>query len=229
MIGQVIKKSATDVWDELLYMIVFNVVWLVGIMPGFIVIVSGATASFLPLVIIGVLVFWIPLPFATFGLFGIAKDIGDGKGIKFGNFFSHARRMWKPAYIWGGINLVVFVVLWINLNFYGSIEARWAAIAQLFFVAVAIFWVILQLLVLGVYPRLVEPGFKLALRNAAVIMARQPLMILVLLVVIALFIVATRIFAAITFLLPFSVTAVVANNIVETVVSEELERQQAGE
>lgn len=205
MIGRVIKKSATDVWDELLYVIVFNVVWLVGAVS---------------------IIFW---PFVTFGLFFIAKDIGDGKGIKFGNFFSYARQTLKPAYIWGGINLAMFVTLWLNLNFYSSFDAQWARIVQLLIIALAIFWGILQLIALGLYPHLVEPGFKLALRNAAVVIARQPLMILVLVVVIALFIVASLIFQSIIFLLPFSVIAIFANNVVDAIVSEEIERQEAGE
>jgi len=205
MVGQVIKKSATDVWDELLYVMIFNVVWLVGAVS---------------------IIFW---PFVTFGLFCIAKDIGDGKGIKFGNFFSYARQMWKPAYIWGGINLAMFVMLWLNLNFYGDLEAQRATrVAQLLIIALAIFWAILQLIVLGLYPRLVEPSFKLALRNAMVIMARQPLMILVLVVVIALLIVASVILQALIFLLPFSVIAVFTNNIVEAIVSQEIERQEVG-
>lgn len=201
MIGQVIKKSATDVWDELLYVIVFNVVWLVGAVS---------------------IIFW---PFVTFGLFSIAKDIGDGKGIKFSNFFSYARQMWKPAYIWGGINLAMFIMLWLNLNFYGGLEAQWAGIAQLLIIALAIFWAILQLIALGLYPRLVEPSFKLALRNAAVIMAHHPMMTLVLLVVIALLVVVSMIVQAIIFLLLFAVIAVFTNNIVEAIVSQELDRQ----
>lgn len=202
MIGWVIKKSVINVWDELLYVIVFNVVWLVG------------AAS---------IVLW---PFVTFGLFCIAKDIGEDKGIKFGNFFSYARQMWKPAYIWGGINLAVFMALWLNLSFYGGIEAQWAGIVQLVFIALTIFWGILQLIALGVYPRLEEPRFKLALRNAAVIMARQPLLILVLVVIIVLFIGASTIFPAILFLLPFSVIAIFTNNIVETIISQEIKRPE---
>ncbi len=135
--------------------------------------------------------------------------------------------MWRPAYIWGGMNLAIFVVLWLNLNFYAGLDAPWARVVQLFFIALAIFWAVLQLVVLGIYPRLVEPSFKLALRNSAVIMARHPVMILLLLVVIALFGVASMIFQVIVFLLPFSVTAIVANNIVEAIVKQEIERQEA--
>lgn len=202
MIWRVIKKSAIDTWDELLYAIIFNLIWLVGTL------------------------LLVPWPFVTFALFYIAKDIGDGKGIKFGNFFRYGRDNWKAAYIWGGINLAVLVVLWLNLNFYAGVDALWARLIQILFIAIIIFWSVLQLIVLALYPRLVESNFRLALRNAGVIVARYPLLPMVLIVTVVAMIGIVLLLNAIIFLLPFVFIAIVTNNLVGVVVNQELERRE---
>jgi hypothetical protein len=205
IILKVIKKSAIDVWDEMLYVIIFNVIWVVGTL------------------------LVVTYPFVTFGLFHTAHDIGLGKAIKMATFFAHGRRMLKPAYIWGGINLVVLVVIWFNLRFYEGIESQWAALAQMFFVSLALFWLVLQLIMLALYPRLVEPSFKLALRNAVIITGKHPLMVFSLLVLIALILVITSFLQAIVFLMTISVIAILTNNVVGALVDREIEQLEGEE
>lgn len=200
MIFSAIKKSAIDAWDELLLLMIFNVIWVVG------------TALILP---------W---PFVTFGLFYTVRDIGEGKGIKLNTFFNYGRQMLKPAYIWGGINLVILVALIGNLSFYGGFNAQWASLVQIFIMAVLFFWSLVQLIALALYPRLEEPSFKLAMRNAAVIIGRYPLPILALLLVITLLVVASVFFSALFFLITFSVIAVFINGVVSALIHQELKR-----
>jgi uncharacterized membrane protein YesL len=202
MIWHVLKKSVVDTWDELLYAIIYNFIWVVGTL---------------------LFVTW---PFVTFGLFYTAKDISDGKGIKFKKFFAYGRQYWKAAYIWGGINLGVLVLLGLNLNFYAGINTQWAGLMQLFFIAVTLLWSLTQIMALGVYPRLLEPSFKLALRNSAVIAARYPLMMVLLLAVIILMAALSLVFSAVILVLPFSFVAIFANNAVGAVLKREEERQE---
>lgn len=204
MIWRVIKKSATDFWDEMLYLILFNIIWLIG------------TALILP---------W---PFVTFGLFGLVYDVGEGKGIKFSTFFTHAAGMWRQAYVWGGINLAILLVIWINFNFYATIAAQWAAIVQLSLLSLLIFWAILQLFALAFYPRLEQPAFKLALRNAAIAIGQNPLVVLTLVIIIALVILLALFVQAILFLGAFALIALVANNLVGAIIAQKLARQVEG-
>lgn len=205
LIFNVIKQSAIDLWDEMLYLIIFNIICLIGIL------------------------LIIPGPFVTFGLYGLAYDVGQGRGIKFSTFFVHARRLWKQAYLWGGINLVVLLMLGLNLNFYSGIEAEWARIAQVVVFSVTFFWIMLQLVMLPLYPRLIEPGFKLALRNAAVVIGRYPLMVFALAVMVALVWGLTLIFPPVVFLGALAITAVVCNRVVGALVDKELEREAENE
>lgn len=200
MIWTALKQTVSEIWDELLYLMLFNVIALIGI------------------------ILIIPWPFVTFGLFEIAYDIGQGKGIKFTTFFTRAAQVWKQAYIWGIINLGVIIVLAVNLNFYANSTASWAAVAQILIMGLTIFWFTLQLIMLPLYPRLKEPGFRIALRNAAILIARYQLPTLVILVIMAVVIGLTAFLQQYWFLLMgfFSFTAVLCNRMVAEMVKKEL-------
>jgi len=79
---------------------------------------------------------------------------------------------------------------------------------------------------LGVYPRLLEPSFKLALRNSAVIAARYPLMMVLLLAVIILMAALSLVFSAVILVLPFSFVAIFSSNAVGAVLKREEKRQE---
>ena len=201
MIWISLRQAGSDIWDELFHLMLFNVVTLLGT------------------------ILIIPWPFVTFGLFEMAYDIGQGKGIKFTAFFSRAAQVWKQAYIWGLINLAAIIVILINLRFYATLEASWAAIAQILMVGIATFWFALQLIALPIYPRLEEPGFKLALRNAAILIGRYPFPVLTLLIIVVavvaliIFVPQLNLFIMLGF---FSFTAVLCNRMVGAMVRKEL-------
>lgn len=203
IIWRIIKQSALDVWEEMLYLVLFNVICLVGML------------------------LIIPWPFVTFALFFTLYDISQGKGIKLNTFIAHGRRMWKPAYIWGGMNLLAAVIFWTNLNFYSSFRAQWALIMQVLFLSLTVFWTILQLIILPLYPRLSEPSFKLALRNGAIVMGRYPLVIFVLVVFVVLIVLLAFLFPPIAFLIALVAIAAMANRTVEAAVERELTRGQS--
>jgi uncharacterized membrane protein YesL len=201
MMWAIVKNWAGDIWEEMFYLIVFNFIWLVG------------TALILP---------W---PLVTFGLYFTVYDIGEGKGIKLSTFFKHARQTWKQAYLWGGINLGLLIIWWVNLDFYSRLGTEWAALAQMFTVALAIFWIVLQLAALAFYPRLVNPGFKVAEQNALIAIGRYPHFTLILLVIIALVIAATLFFQILLLFGSFALIAVAANRLVDAVVRKERMRR----
>jgi hypothetical protein len=116
MMWTIIRNSAADFWDEMLFLIIFNVIWIIG------------------------LVLIIPWPLVTFGLFYTVHDIGEAKGIGFGTFWGYARRTWRQAALWGAINAGVLIIAWVNLRIYDRLEAQWAGLAQTLVVAVGLCW-----------------------------------------------------------------------------------------
>jgi len=207
MIWTAIKQAGADIWEELLNLVLFNLVVLAGTL------------------------LIIPWPFVTFGLFEMTYDIGQGKGIKFAMLFSRAAQVWKQAYIWGGINLGIVIVVLTNLNFYANFATWWAMMAQTLLILAATFWLALQLIMLPLYPRLEKPGFKIALRNAAVLMARYPLPALTILFIVSLMIGLTfvirqcNLFAVLGI---FSFIAVFCNRMVGAVVKKEIGTDSGG-
>lgn len=214
-----------DIWDEMLYLMIFNIIWLASTIPGLLLLIQGTTLPSIIFILLG-LILLLPWPFVTFGLFLTVYDIGEAKGIGFGKFWGYGRHMWRQAYIWGGINLVVFMIAWVNWAFYGRLEAEWAGLAQIFVLAFIIFWVIVQLVALPFYARLEQPGLKLALRNAGVTIGRYPLPVFCLVIVMGLILAISAFFPIVLFLGAFSIIAVVANRVVAAVVAKEERRQQ---
>jgi len=208
MILTALKNSVLDLWEEMFYALVFNIIWVVGT------------------------VLIIPWPFVTFGLFFTVYDVGQGKGIKLSTFFRHARRNLKPAYIWGGINLAIFVVLGTNIRFYEGLAqsgAQWAVYVRLVMIGLTVLWLVLQLIALALYPRLDQPDFKLALRNAAILIARYPTSMFTLAILTGLIILISAIFPALSFLAAAAFIAMMTNRIVEAMVARELKRQEQEE
>ncbi len=198
LIFPIFKKSALDLWEEMLYMLLFNVIWLVG--------------TFLI----------IPWPFVTFALFYTAYDISDGKGIKFKTFFSHGYQMLKPAYTWGLINALVLLLVGANLLFYAGFGTQWAALMQLMFVSLTVFWMMLQIIVVALYPRMVTPGLKLGMRNAAVLMGKHPIVTVFIFLVTAAILALASIIPVFAIFLAFSFITIVITNMVDVLLKKEL-------
>lgn len=196
MLKSLLTHIVFDLWDELLYLVIFNVicVFCMVVFPLF--------------------------PFALFGLFHIAYDIGKGKAIKFSLFFDYAKRTWKLAATWGGINLLVMAILIANLLFYTGIQAQWAVVMRLLILGCIISWAILQLITLALYPRLVEPGFKMALRNAAAVMGLSPVLVFLLTLWIVVVITISLFLPPLAILLAIAAVVIFTNRVVETVVKQ---------
>ncbi len=200
MIGEAIKQAALDLWDELFYLILFNIIWCVG----------------------AVLI--IPLPYVTFGLFYTAHDVVEGKSIKLSTFFNYANQTWRLAYTWGALNLAVFAVLGLNIAFYATINASWAVMLRFLFVSLSALWLIIQLVALSLYPRLEEPGLKMAYRNALALFGRYPIILFILIAAIILLGIVTRFLPIVLFLLTFAALSVLSSRVTKTLVQEELKR-----
>lgn len=198
LLWPIIKKSVTDLWDEMLLLLLFNIIWVMG----------------------AVLI--IPLPLVTFGLIFITREVTAGRGIKFGQFWGYMRRYWLAAYIWGVLNVAALWLLWFNVTFYAGLMARWAAVAQAIFLALMMFWLLWQLVALAMYPRLVEPRFKLAARNAAIIIGKNPVIVILVALVIVFLLVITGFAPALGLAGVVSLIALLLNNMIDVLLKKEL-------
>lgn len=173
LLWKIIKRTAMGIWEEIFYLVVFNLAVVAPALMGINLISYGWTSGitlFLPLGVLCLLA----VPPALFGLFQATDQISKGNAIKISTFTEAIKTSLKPAYIWGGVNLVVGVILLANIAFYFQMTVAWAPTAGMFFVGLSIIWGVLQLLALSLYPRLVKPDFKLAQKNSMAMIGMKP-------------------------------------------------------
>lgn len=115
-------RSARDFWRESFFLMVFNIITSLAVMPGFLLLTYAVTSRQLVLVGAGglLLLAW---PFSTFGLFHTAAQVVDGGSIHFRTFFSGGRHRLGLAYRWGAVNMAVLGVLTVNAFFYVDPDA----------------------------------------------------------------------------------------------------------
>lgn len=172
VIWDIIKKTAFYGWEEIIYLVIYNIVALIALAAGPSLVIMGLSTSPVLMLLGSVLMFAIPP--VLFGLFWLTYQISLGNAVKFGTFWDGAKQHRKTAYIWGGINLLVIVTLIANIVFYQQQPAAWAGYVVMLFNGLLLVWIILQMMVLALFPHMVEPDVRLATRNALALIAINP-------------------------------------------------------
>jgi uncharacterized membrane protein YesL len=187
---RVVKLACLDFIEELFLLVLFNLLW-----------------SLSALLVL-------PLPFATAGLAWVAVEISQGKAIKWRTFFEGGRRYWKPAYLWGFINLVVWGLIFLNFKFYSGLNATWATLARSALLSGTILWGGVQLYVFPLLILQEVPSLQLAYRNGVILMASQPVLTIVLFVLVGALLLISLALTVPLFILSFALIALLANRAV---------------
>jgi hypothetical protein len=187
-LGSILLRSWRVLRRDGLSLIGLNIIWLLASAPGWIVVAYGAAGRLLPLVVIG-LIFLLPWPLATFGLFDSVLKLVLGQPAGVGNFARCGLARWRTGLVWGGINIFVLAVLLSNARFYlspGSPMAGTATGAAIssFFLSATAAWLIWQTLALPILAEEPSLGLWHAHRRAASVMASQPLDVFIVIVLI---------------------------------------------
>lgn len=173
VIWDILKKTMVFGWEEIIYLVPANIVTLTALLAGPSLMLMGINRGAVWLMLAGsVAIFAIPP--ALFGLFWLTYQTSLGNAVKFSTFVDGAKQNPKPMYIWGGINFIVSVTLISNIVFYQGFTANWAVFVGQLFYGLLIFWIILQLLTLAMYPHLEVQSFRTAFTNSLKLMAINP-------------------------------------------------------
>ena len=211
------KKGISIFWDDSISLIVFNFICFLSLLPALLFFsVTNGTVSVLTSIINTVL--FLPSVFFIFPLYHVLFDGRQGIVVSFRSFFGYLRSTWKQAFVFGVANVFVALMVGWNLRFYAQFNEAWAGIMQAIFVSLSLIWMILQISMLPLYPRLNEPSFKLALRNAGALFAGYLLPVLVMAGWTILFIVLTIMFQALGMLFSFVFIAALSEGIVGEIV-----------
>lgn len=146
----VLRLALLDLWDDLWNAVVCNLIWLVS------------------------LALVIPGPPATLALFYYANRLAHGEAADLGDFFRALRRYWSPAWRWGLANLALLLILAGDIALLTpSGPAITLRLAQGFYLALLLIWLLLQLFTLPFLFEQETPRLRQAWRNAAVLLGRQ--------------------------------------------------------
>lgn len=211
------KKGISIFWDDSITLIVLNFICFLSLLPALLFFSVTSVSPTLLTSVINIVLF-LPFAFFIFPLYHVVFDCRRGIVISFKSFFGYVRSSWKNALIWGGINLVVALMVGWNLRFYAQFDEAWAGIMQLVFLSITMVWVILQIIMLPMYPRLEAPSFKLALKNSAAIIGGYIIPTIVIVAWTVLFIVLTIMFQALGMLFSFIFIAALSEGIVGEIV-----------
>ncbi len=211
------KKGFSIFWDDSILLIVINFICFLSLLPALLFFtVTNAQPSILISIFNTVL--FLPVAFFVFALYHVLFDARRGIVIGFRSFFRYLRSTWKQALLFGVINVIVVLLVSWNLRFYAQFHEAWASIMQAIFVSLSMVWVILQIIMLPLYPRLNEPSFKLALKNSGALFAGYLLPVLLLTVWTILFVVLTVIFQALGMIFSLIFIAALGEGIVGEIV-----------
>ncbi len=217
-----IKKSISIFWDDSILLLLLNFVCFLTVLPALLFYtITGSNVSVVTAVLNSLL--FLPLVFFLFALSAVLYDGRQDMVISFRTTFRHLRKRWKQALIFGVFNLFFALLVGWNLTFYGQFEAAWAGVFQWLFISISLVWVTLQLVMLPLYPRLEEPNFRTALRNAVAITGRYPVPVLVLVVCTAALLLLTYRLQALGALFTFVLICALAEGIVGEIVNADIE------
>lgn len=214
------KKAVSIIWEESILLIGLNVIIFLAIVPA--LLFFNLSSEFVSVFtsIINTLLFF-PVVFFLFPLFYLLYDVASGNAVKIKGYFHYMRLTWKLALRWGGINLIIFLLVTWNLRFYAQFEAQWAGIMQLSFLSILLIWIVLQCLMLPIYPRMKTPGYKLALQNAMSILGQYLPAVIILVSLLAVLLIASISFQVLPLFFTFVVTGALLEGYVGEIIRTE--------
>ncbi len=148
---QIISGALQDAWADIWTVLVCNLVWTLS----------------------NILI--IPGPPATLALFTYCNRLAHGEMADFGDYWRAFRSQWGPAWRLGAINLLVIFLLVGDFILTGQLyQTPFARFMQGFYLAGLGAWLIVQLYALPFLIEQATPSVRQALRNAAVMLGRNP-------------------------------------------------------
>jgi len=171
---RVAKFSLRDFWEEFVWLVLLNLLWILTVALPIIPLFVVADAN-LFLALTMSLLLALPLPIASGALCFVANQVSRGKAVDWGTFVTGLRRYWAKSLAVALINLVVLGLIATNLHFYGFIlQGSWTAFALSAWLVVGIYWLLVQVFWFPIILELESEKVLLALRNALAMVIITP-------------------------------------------------------
>jgi hypothetical protein len=189
---RILGYSFRDVWQELWTILIVHLLFLVG----------------------NILI--IPGPPVTLALFFYGNRIAHGERANERDFLEAIRHYWKPAWRWGLINFLAIGLLTGDYYLIGNMatSSSFAAFIQGMYITLLAGWLLLQLFTLPFLFEQNQPSVVQALRNAAIFIGRNLILVFVLALLLALSLTAGTLVFMLTFVFGGALIAFASNHAV---------------
>jgi hypothetical protein len=124
--------------------------------------------------------FILPFPFVLAAHYGTADRVREGRFVSWRVWFQAGREQARFFYQWVILVTLVALTFVANFYFYQRFDGSWATALRWLMIGLLLLWLIPQPLVPALYIRQHDRRLRIALRNAAVLLLRDPLTLLVL-------------------------------------------------
>ncbi|MHB1317949.1 MAG: YesL family protein [Anaerolineae bacterium] len=169
---QVFWRSLKDTWEELFSLAIVNLVWFVSwAIPFALVSVSGVPWLTIALLALGLALGAV----STSGMYYAVDRVAHGKTAHFDDWREGVGLYWKRALLWMVVNIAVAAAVVWNILFYGeNFSGNWVALMQGVWLALALFWLTMQIYFWPMLIQLEEPRLWTAWRYAAMLIIANP-------------------------------------------------------
>lgn len=167
-------RSLRDLWDEFVFLILLNLVWVVAaVLPILPWLLLQAES---PLLLVGMsLILLVPLAVVSAAICWVTNQITHGRSVGWSTFVHGTRRYWLKGLVVAGVNLVVLALIAANLQFYGGVlQGNWTSFAVSAWLVVLAYWALVQVFWLPMLMEMKEEKLLLALRNALALVILTP-------------------------------------------------------
>lgn len=188
----VLGRALRDAWEEMFTLVLCNLLWAVA------------------------WVLIIPGPPATAALFCVTNQVAHGRFVKVSDFWKGLRQYFREGWKWGLLNLVAIYILGYAAYFYNSgfFPEPYGFILAVLNLLLLSGWLSTQLFAFPFWLEQSDKRIGLALRNALVLQAQNPLLMgMIVLLVIAAG-VLTRVFVPLVAIITPAFLTLVGNTVV---------------
>jgi hypothetical protein len=197
-----LRQALVDFWDESLF-----------------IVTTGFVGSLLSL-------FVIPIPFVLSAHYAATLAISEQRVVTFRDWLRLGRAELRFFILWALLVVFVAAVLLSNILFYARFDAAWSSAVSAIMTGLLITWLLPQPFAPAFYLRQSDRRLRVAVRNAAVFMARAPVSLLVFWISSALVVVPVVYYAWVLLPVVLPFFALLSNRLVRTYVQA---RPEAGE
>jgi uncharacterized membrane protein YesL len=170
---EVIWISLRDLWEELYYLILANVIWFfLGLGVPLLLLELQNTLGFILMAVLVLFAF----PPATASMYAVTSRVARATTFHTSDYFAAYKQYWWRSWLWVLANAALVLIVYIDFRFYPDFFQNVVGVAlSMFFAIMFIFWAIMQVYFWPMLFVQEKPNILQAWRNSAMLVMGYPI------------------------------------------------------